>query len=129
MTNSSSACVTLLLGAALLAIAMPVAAQVTQVSGSAQSGEGGLWLAPALRKPDTSTPSSGKALREEVERKFEKQFQRADVANRGAITRDEANTGRMGFVAAHFDEIDTARRGTVTFADVRLFLRARQGLF
>ncbi len=129
MTNGSRTLASLFSAVVFLGLAAPVAAQTPQVGRPSQLVEGGPWLPPALRQPDTSPPSSGKALQEEVDHKLEKQFQRADVAKRGAITPDEAKTGRMGFVAAHFDEIDTAHRGSVTFEQVRSFLRERQAMF
>ncbi|VXB42840.1 conserved exported hypothetical protein [Massilia sp. 9I] len=78
-------------------------------------------LPPALRnRPATPPPAAGEALRAQALAKLEAQFKTADVDSNGSLTREEAK--RFGFVARHFDEIDTARRGGVSFDDVRAYL-------
>ncbi len=116
-----------LFAAAALGAALSAQAQAASAAPPDRQpgGEGGPWLPPALRTPDPTPPSSGKALQEEVNRKLLRQFQSADVTARGAITADEAKNARFGFVAQHFDEIDTARQGRVTFDQIKTFLEAR----
>ena len=119
---------TILLGAVLAAatFGVPLSIHAQSAPPDRQPGaEGGPWLPPVLRKPDPAPPTSGKALQAEVERKLQRQFAAADVTSRGAITAAEAKSARFGFVALHFDEIDTARQGRVTFDQVKRYLEMR----
>ncbi len=76
---------------------------------------------PALRNRQPDAPAAtGAALRAQALAKLEKQFRAADVNGNGSLTVDEAKN--FGFVARHFDEIDTARRGAVSFDDLRAYL-------
>lgn len=84
-------------------------------------------LPPALRNVTPAAPTEGAALQAQVERKLRQRFDAADVAKRGALTREEARAGGLGRVANDFDRIDTAGRGSVTFEDVKRYLRERGG--
>ena len=75
---------------------------------------------PALRNRPPATPTSGSALHAQALAKLEAQFHAADSNASGSLTIDEAKG--FGFVAMHFDDIDTRRRGAVTFADLRAYL-------
>src|SRR6476469_7561742 len=75
----------------------------------------GPYLPPALRSPPPSHPASGQALRDEAMDKLKKQFQQADLDANGSVTREEARRAGLGFIDNHFDDIDTAGRGAVTF--------------
>ncbi len=78
-------------------------------------------LPPALRnRPAEAPPTAGAALRAQARAKLETQFRAADRDANGSLTRDEAKG--FGFVAKHFDAIDTGRRGAVTFEDLRAYL-------
>jgi hypothetical protein len=55
---------------------------------------------------------------------LQKRFAAADANGDGKLTRDEAKKG-MPFVYKHFDEIDTAKKGEITMADIAAFARAR----
>lgn len=85
----------------------------------------GPYLPPALRSPPPSTPASGQALRNEAMDKLKKRFQEADLDANGSVTREEAKRAGLGFVENHFDDIDTAGRGAVSFDDVRKFMAQR----
>ena len=52
-------------------------------------------------------------------------FDVADVAHRGTLSREEARSGGFGWIADHFDAIDTRRAGRVSFDDVRRYLGTR----
>jgi Ca2+-binding EF-hand superfamily protein len=56
---------------------------------------------------------------------LQKRFAAADVNGEGKLTRDEAKKG-MPFVYKHFDEIDTAKKGTITMPDIAAFARAQR---
>jgi hypothetical protein len=44
----------------------------------------------------------------------------------GALTREEATGAGLGFIAANFEQIDTASTGKVSFDDVRRYLQQRR---
>ncbi|HET7033753.1 MAG TPA: EF-hand domain-containing protein [Casimicrobiaceae bacterium] len=83
------------------------------------------WVPPEARHPSLTPPPSGAALRAAVERKLRQAFDEADVAHTGSLTRDQARTSGLGFVARHFDEIDRQRRGAVRFDDVKRYMVER----
>ncbi|WP_091876094.1 hypothetical protein [Massilia yuzhufengensis] len=82
---------------------------------------------PALRnRPAEAPPAAGAALRAQALAKLEAQFRAADLDGNGSLSADEAKN--FGFVARHFDAIDSRRRGHVTFDDLRSYLaQARDG--
>ena len=84
-------------------------------------------LPPALRnRPPDAQPAAGAALRAQALAKLETQFRAADLDRNGTLSREEAKG--FGFVATHFDAIDAAGRGAVSFDDLRVFLgRAKSG--
>lgn len=75
---------------------------------------------PALRNRPAEAPVTGAALRAQALAKLEEQFRAADADGNGSLSPEEAKG--FGFVARHFDDIDTERRGAVTFADLRAYL-------
>jgi hypothetical protein len=105
----------------------------------------GLWLgagsaqpaapAPALRDPAVpealrhATPAratQGAELQAQVEAKLRARFAAADTSRQGNISRAQAEAAGLGFVARHFDAIDTAGHGSVSWAQVREFVALRQ---
>ena len=74
----------------------------------------------ALRTRPAETPTTGATLRAQAMAKLEAQFRAADVDANGSLSPEEAQA--FGFVARHFQAIDTARRGAVTFEDLRAYL-------
>jgi Ca2+-binding EF-hand superfamily protein len=52
-------------------------------------------------------------------------FTAADTDHDGMLTKAEAQKG-MPFVAKHFDEIDTAKAGKVSAADIAKFMEERR---
>jgi len=78
-------------------------------------------LPPALRnRPPMPPPAAGAALRAQALAKLEAQFKEADRDHNGSLTREEAKG--FGFVARNFDAIDSARRGGVSFDELRAYL-------
>lgn len=51
-------------------------------------------------------------------------FVAADTAQRGTLSRAEAQAGGFGWIANHFDAIDTQRAGRVSFDDVKRYLKS-----
>ena len=72
-------------------------------------------------------PSTGAALQQEAQRRLDAQLGANSVLSNGAaITKAQAQSSGLGYVARHFDEIDTGRTGRVTMSDVRQYLQQQQ---
>jgi len=83
------------------------------------------WVPPQARIAPATAPLSGKALHADVEEKLAASFDAADVTHAGALTRAQAADAGLGYISRHFDDIDVAGRGSVTFADVMRYLDRR----
>ena len=81
------------------------------------------WVPPELRNAARPKATRAAALDAQVEETLRAEFDRS--APRGSLTREEARAAGLGFVAANFDAIDAARRGTVRFEDLKRFLKER----
>lgn len=97
----------------VLMTAAGAAAAQTPIANDAQ-------VPPELRVRPAKPPAAGAALRAQALEKLEAQFNAADADNDGQLTPDEAK--RFGFVARHFDAIDIAGRGAITFEELRTYL-------
>jgi hypothetical protein len=80
------------------------------------------WVPPDARRPSATPPTEGSALRAQVERKLKQDFDAADLSHTGALTRQQAVSAGLGFIAQHFDEIDRQKTGAVRFDDVKRYL-------
>jgi len=69
--------------------------------------------------------SVGATLDTDAERLLRASFDAADTAHRGTLSREEAQAGGFGWIANHFDAIDTRRAGRVSFDDVKRYLALR----
>jgi hypothetical protein len=76
----------------------------------------------AAQAATAGTPSE--RVRQALDIELPKRFAHADANHDGRLTRDEAR-GIMPRVYAHFDEIDTARRGYVTEKQIREAVETR----
>lgn len=86
-------------------------------------------LPPSLRGLPAAPQTEGAALQAQVERKLRESFDAADIGKHGTLTREQARAAGLGVVANNFDRIDVAGRGAVTFDDVKRYLRERGGRF
>lgn len=77
------------------------------------------------RIPSREPAASGDELRAKVQQKLRKRFDDADADHSGTLTKQEAEQAGLGYVAAHFAEIDTANRGEVKFEEVQAWMRKR----
>ncbi|WP_244306216.1 2-oxoglutarate dehydrogenase [Paraburkholderia lacunae] len=70
------------------------------------------------------TPSTGTTLQQQAQQRLEARLG-ADSAlgNGAAVTKAQAQTQGLGYVAKHFDQIDTSHKGSVTMSDVRQYLQ------
>lgn len=84
-------------------------------------------IPPALRSqaPSPTPAASGEALQRQAMQKLRKRFDEADRDGSGKLTEEEARRAGLGFIAANFDAIDSARHGAVSFDDVSRFLDQR----
>jgi hypothetical protein len=74
----------------------------------------------------TRPASVGATLDSDAERHLRASFEAADTAHRGTLSREEAQAGGFGWIANHFEAIDTNRVGRVSFDDVKRYLRPRR---
>ncbi|RKP52242.1 2-oxoglutarate dehydrogenase [Trinickia fusca] len=72
-------------------------------------------------------PSIGNALQQQAQQRVEAQLgANAALSNGAAITKTQAKSNGLGYVAQHFAEIDSAHTGRVTMNDVRQYLQQKQ---
>lgn len=72
-------------------------------------------------------PSTGNDLAQQAQQRLDARLGADTVLGNGAaITKDQAQTNGLGYIAKHFDEIDTAHSGRVTMSDVKQYLQQRQ---
>lgn len=83
------------------------------------------WLPPHARVPDGRTSPSGAALQAQAVDKLRRRFEAADTPGFGTLSRTQAELAGLGFVAAHFDRIDAAKSGHVSFEELRRYLADR----
>ena len=76
-------------------------------------------LAPAAH---AQSPNAARV--QQMEAELQKRFAAADLDHDGRITRAEAQAG-MPLVFQYFDEIDVARTGSLTLAQIAAFARAK----
>ena len=97
--------------------AMPPAVFETHVHGPS--------LPESLRGLPPTPPTKGEAFGAEVSQRLKVMFDAAHGREPGRVTKEEARTAGLGFIAQHFDEIDAGRTGSVSFEDVRRYLAER----
>ena len=83
------------------------------------------WVPEHARQASSAPPTEGAALRAQVEAKLRAAFDAADTKRSGMLTREQAKAAGLGYVAEHFERIDTRRSGQVSFDDVKRYLRSR----
>jgi hypothetical protein len=83
------------------------------------------YVPPEARPASVPAPLEGAALRAKVDSKLKASFDTADVDGTGTITRAQAQAHGLGFIVQHFDAIDRAHSGRVSFDDVRSFMQQR----
>ncbi|TKC81424.1 2-oxoglutarate dehydrogenase [Trinickia terrae] len=78
---------------------------------------------PANR-PAPVAPSTGTQLQQQAQQRLEARLGANTVLSNGAsITKAQAQSSGLGFIAKHFDEIDTAHSGRVSIDNVRQYLQ------
>ncbi len=118
-------------------LAMMLASGLTVVGKTAQAQVSNPAPTPQLHLSDIDPPipqpgfqlqaplhrASGAELRNQALDNLRKKFEVADTSGTGAITAAQASQHNLNFVAKHFAQIDTGKRGVVTFDDVRRYLQ------
>ncbi|TAK83068.1 MAG: EF-hand domain-containing protein [Aquabacterium sp.] len=79
----------------------------------------------AVQAADAAASAAG-SRSERLKAEFEARFKKADANGDGKLTKDEAKNG-MPRVAAHFDEIDRDKHGSITPADIAAWMREQKG--
>ncbi|HYC36963.1 MAG TPA: hypothetical protein VEC19_11105 [Usitatibacter sp.] len=84
------------------------------------------WVPPEVREKATvqGSPTSGEALRVEVERKLRARFEAA-AGRGGTLSREQARSAGLGAIARDFEAIDQRQSGRIGFEDYKAFLRSR----
>jgi hypothetical protein len=80
------------------------------------------WVPPHVKGSESYVETRGEALRKQVEQKLRLQFEAADAAKSGTLTREQARAAGLGYIADNFEAIDRTRAGVVRFEDVRRYL-------
>lgn len=115
------------IAAALLAPAGPALAQAASPGvGALDPGRPPQAVLDAARAERRAKSASPRGVDAEAEAHLRASFQAADRAHRGLLTREEARAGGFGWIANHFDAIDTRHAGEVSFEDVQRYLQANK---
>ena len=77
----------------------------------------------ALIAADAAAQDADRA--KQVAAEMQKRFAAADKNGDGRLTKDEAQAG-MPYVYKHFDEIDKAKQGSITLAEIAAYARERR---
>ncbi|MGM3277039.1 2-oxoglutarate dehydrogenase [Ralstonia sp. 24A2] len=75
-------------------------------------------------KPAPAAASTGTQLQQEANQRLtERLSTNSALGKGGAITKAQAQASGLGFVAKHFDQIDTTHSGQVTLKDVQRYVQ------
>ena len=80
--------------------------------------------ATANAQAQTQSPNAGRL--EKARTELQKRFDAADTNKDGKLTREEAQA-KMPMVYKNFDAIDTGHAGTISLADIEVFLATTKG--
>jgi hypothetical protein len=112
------------------AAAMSSAQAATQAVAPVQLPKGGHGVDGPFfptNKPAPVTPSTGTQLQQDAQQRIEARLGANTALSNGAsITKAQAQSNGLGYIAQHFDQIDTAHTGRVSMSDVRQYLQ-KQG--
>ena len=112
--------------ATTLSMTLWATATLAQAAPHLDPGAPPLATQQAAQAENRARPASvGATLQSDAERALRASFDAADTAHRGTLSREEAQAGGFGWIANHFDAIDTRRAGRVSFDDVKRYLALR----
>ena len=113
----------------LCALAVSAQAESVQSVSSAVPANGGGVDGPFFPRARSAppAPTTGAALQQQAQQRLATSLgAEGALSNGAAITKSQAQTGGLGYVAAHFDQIDSARSGTVTMKEVQQYLQQQK---
>lgn len=107
---------------------------LSQVSASANSSRAsipaGSFLAntaePKPMRKAKPMPSQGEDLQKEIEARLQKQFERVAGSSISGATREQLQAAGLDYLATHFSEIDSKKRGRIYFQDWMNYLKNSQ---
>ncbi|WP_211474292.1 EF-hand domain-containing protein [Collimonas humicola] len=102
------------------------AAGLSAAMSIAQAGTEGPLLPPGAPLPEPTPISKGADLQQQVDQGLKADFDAADVDKKGVLTKEQAQKAGLGFVSNNFSKIDTAKRGKVTFEDVKRYIQMQR---
>jgi hypothetical protein len=109
------------------AAASAYAAPVQSVSDAVPANGGGVDGPFLPRAHNTAAPTTGVTLQRQAQQRLASSLgAEGALQNGAAITKAQAQADGLGYVAAHFDQIDAARSGTVTMKDVQQYLKQQK---
>jgi hypothetical protein len=85
--------------------------------------------ARAMLATPAARPSSGAQLQAQALAKLLREFKQADLEQRGRVSKAQARQSGFGFMVQHFEQIDTQRHGSVSFGELKTFMRANGASF
>ena len=78
-------------------------------------------------RPAPLTPTTGTQLQQQAQQRVAARLGANSALSNGAsITKAQAQSSGLGYIAQHFDQIDTAHTGRVSMSDVQQYLQ-KQG--
>lgn len=110
------------------AVGSAYAAPVQSVSDAVPANGGGVD-GPFFPRAHNATaaPTTGVTLQQQAQQRLASSLgAEGALQNGAAVTKAQAKTDGLGYVAAHFDQIDTARSGTVTMKEVQQYLKQQK---
>lgn len=110
----------------IAALLLPLTWLLASPAGAATAVLRDPQLPEALRHTRPAPPSEGLVLQAQVDAKLRSRFEAADSTGEGHISRAQAEAAGLGFIARHFDAIDRSGHGSVSWAQVRDYLKQRQ---
>jgi hypothetical protein len=95
-------------------------------AGMAKHGVEGPFFPAARPASPTPVASTGDTLKAQAMGRLKSNFDAADVAKSGTLTKQQAQKSGLGYVANNFGKIDVNNTGKVTFDDVKHYLQTQQ---
>lgn len=123
-------CITPLMICAVAAVTSANAQAATQAVAPVQLPKGGHGVDGPFfpsNRPTPLTPSTGTQLQQQAQQRVAARLGANSALSNGAsITKAQAQSSGLGYIAQHFDQIDTAHTGRVSMSDVQQYLK-KQG--
>jgi len=117
----------------LASLALAPSANATEPSRAGLAQLGDPYVPPRVKNAARATliapPATGAGLQTLALDKLHQQFSRADLNHTGRVTKTQAQQSGFGFVVNHFEQIDAHQRGSVSFGELKTYMRANGANF